>query len=86
MFLQIFAGGSGISNISHIVGERNVLKSGGIPDISVTADAVNVNAGGSLHVQNLPGMPYPHADDDANTGVALMGLTFICGKPSRGID
>eukprot|EP00729_Bicosta_minor_P019561 gene19561-10487_t len=59
-------------------GERNVLKSGGIPDISVTTDAVNVNAGGSLHVQNLPDMPYPHADDDANTGVALMGLTFIC--------
>ena len=47
--------------------------------MSTTADAVGVSTRMAVDVQNLPDMPYPHADDDANTGVALMGLTFICG-------
>ena len=56
---------------------------GGLPDQSVTADVVHVMNGVAV-VHNLLAMPYPHADDDANTGVEVgTVLSTRCAILSR---
>ena len=75
-----FAGGSGIGiGSGNRLGGSTATPSGNRLGGSTATTADVLDAGATL-VTPLAAMPYGHSDDGANTGVEVMGLTFICGS------